>query len=166
MKLLKEIKDMEIPSDTSGMKMREASRAVLFDNNGKIPMLFLTKFNYHKLPGGGIEKGEDKMQALIREIKEEVGSEIEVTDELGIVVEYRSKYNLRQTSYCYLGKILSKGEPTFTRKERSAGSTLVWLKLDEAISAVQNDKPNNYEGMFIQKRDIEFLAEAKKVQMM
>jgi 8-oxo-dGTP pyrophosphatase MutT (NUDIX family) len=164
MELLKEIKDNEWPKDESTLEIREASRAVLFDENGSIPLLFVSKYNYHKLPGGGIDKGEDKVRALIREVLEETGSKIKVDGEIGKVIEFRSKWNLKQTSYCYVGKIISKGDPDFTEKELSQGFKLVWLPLDKAISEVENDKPTNYEGSFIQKRDIVFLKKAKRMK--
>jgi len=101
--------------------------------------------------------------ALVREVKEEVGSEIEITKEVGEIIEYRSIYNLKQISYCYLGKITSKGSPNFTEKELSQGFKVVWLSLNDAISKVENDKPEHYEGFFIQKRDIVFLKKAKQI---
>ncbi|MFH1192502.1 MAG: NUDIX domain-containing protein [bacterium] len=163
MELLKEIKDKDCPKDETTLKIREASRAVLFDENRLIPILFVSKYNYHKLPGGGIDDGEDKMKTLYREVLEEVGSGIEITGEVGKIIEFRSKWNFKQTSYCYIGKIISKGNPDFTEKELSQEFKLVWLPLDEAILKVENDKPTNYEGSFIQRRDIVFL---KKVDEM
>ncbi|MDP2683668.1 MAG: NUDIX domain-containing protein [bacterium] len=162
MELLLEIKDKEIPAEIS-YKTREASRAVLFDDHNLVPLLFVANEQYHKIPGGGIDDGEDQKQALIREVLEETGSAIEITDEVGKIVEFRSKFNLLQTSYCYLGKITTKGQPEFTEDEVSHGFQLVWLSLDEAIKTITNDKPTDYEGSFIQKRDLRFLQKAKEL---
>lgn len=52
MELLREIKDEEWPSNESSLDTRQASRAVLFDENNLIPLLFVSKYNYHKIPGG------------------------------------------------------------------------------------------------------------------
>ncbi|MBD3329072.1 NUDIX domain-containing protein [Candidatus Dojkabacteria bacterium] len=163
MEQLKEIKDASLPEDTTDLKTREAARAILFDENNLIPLLFVAKYNYHKLPGGGIDEGENKSHALVRECLEEVGCEIEINGEVGKVVEFRSKWNLKQISYCYYGKIISMGEPDFTEKELCQGFEIVWLSLEDAISKVEKDKPRNYPGSFIQKRDIEFLKKAEQI---
>lgn len=163
MELLREIKDKEWPKNESTLEIREASRAVLFDENGLIPLLYVSNYNYHKLPGGGIDDDENKTQALIREVIEEVGSKIEVNGEVGKIIEYRSKWNLKQISFCYVGKIISKGVPTFTEAELSQNFKLVWLPLGQAISKVEGDKPTNYEGPFIQERDLVFLKRVREM---
>jgi len=37
------------------------------------------------------------------------------------------------------------------------------MTLDEAIKKCKKDKPTNYEGKFIQERDLTFLQEARKI---
>ncbi len=162
MRLLKEIATEEI-KDRAEIKERRASRAVLFDKEGLIPILFVAQDNYHKLPGGGIDDNETREEALIREVKEETGSLIEIEREVGKIVEFRSKWNLRQESYCYLGKIISKGEPELTEKEKGQGFRVVWLTLNEAIKRIEKDEPKSYAGLFIQKRDLTFLKKAKEI---
>lgn len=162
MELLLEIKDKKIPTNGT-YKTRNAARAVIFDENNLVPLLYNSKYNYHKIPGGGIDSGENQVQALLREVLEETGCIIKTTGEVGQIVEFRSEFNLLQTSYCYLGEVIAKGETNFTKDELSNGFKLVWLTLDEAISTIENDKPTDYEGSFIQQRDIMFL---KKVQQM
>ncbi len=50
MELLREIDDNE---NGEIEKERTAARGVFFDDKDNIPVLFVSKYNYHKLPGGG-----------------------------------------------------------------------------------------------------------------
>jgi 8-oxo-dGTP diphosphatase len=163
MELLKEIKDADYPRDMSIVKIREAARAIVFDENNLMPILFVGQRNCCKLPGGGVDDGESRLEALKREMKEEAGCEIEVIGEVGEVIEFRSKWNLKNVSYCYLGKIISKGETEFTDWEIGQGFQLIWLSLDEAILRIKNDSPEDYEGKFIQQRDLTLLKKAKEI---
>lgn len=156
MKLIKTIKDKEIPADQSGTEIRFASRAIAFDTNNLIPILFVSKYNYHKLPGGGIDSGEEPIESLKRECLEEIGSQIEIIKELGKVVEYRSDWDFKQTSYCYIVKILTKNNPCFTEKEINEGFQIKWMNLEEAISELKKET-SDYGGKFIQERDLAFL---------
>lgn len=164
MELLKQITDTKFPETELGIKIREASRAVIFDDNGQIALLFVSKHDYHKLPGGGLETGENKKEALVREAKEEVWCEIEVIDEVWKIIEFRSKRDLKQTSYCYLCKVVSKGNPDFTKKELDEWFKIIWVSLDKAIYLIENDKAEHYDSFFIQKRDIVFLKKAKEIK--
>lgn len=73
MKNLLTIKEQDIVSnspviDTSVFRKRGAARAVLLDDSGQVYLLNVSKHSYHKLPGGGIDDGEDIKQALEREL--------------------------------------------------------------------------------------------------
>ncbi|EKD61984.1 MAG: NUDIX hydrolase [uncultured bacterium] len=143
---------------------REAVRAIVFDNDGKIALLHVVKSKYYKLPGGGIEKGEDKKRALKRECQEEVGSEIEILDEIGSIVEYRKIFKLKQISYCYLAKLKgNKGNPSFTDEEVEGNFEPVWLSLEDALQAISKNVATSIEGSaYIVPRDTVFLEESRK----
>ena len=159
MKLIKEI-DKEKETICDAYKIRKAARAVLFNDENKIALLNVTKYGYHKLPGGGVEDMEDITVALEREAMEEVGAKIEVFDEVGITIEYRKKFGVLQFSYCYAAKVKGKlGNPKFTESEKNDGFVVEWYSLSDAIRIMKNEMPKNYPGNYIVERDLAFLME-------
>ena len=79
--------------------------------------------DWWEFPGGKIEPGESSEDALKREIREELATEIEV-DELLTTVEYDyPKFHL--TMHCYLCTIIS-GDLSLLEHEDAR-----WLALDE-----------------------------------
>ncbi|TAJ14571.1 NUDIX domain-containing protein [Patescibacteria group bacterium] len=145
--------------EAQGYPLREAARAVVFDEDGMIALLHVSKENYYKLPGGGLEGSEDKLSALQRESVEEIGCEIEVEREIGSVLEYRKIFTIRQISYCYLAKVKGvKGIPDFTQHEKDRGFVLVWMSLEKAKQILAENQATSIEGkIYIVPRDLAIL---------
>lgn len=81
MKLIKELRDLDvtgkiIPKSKEDYKIRTAARAIILDSNNLIALISIPRQGYHKLPGGGLEEGEEIKETLIREVKEEAGIDI------------------------------------------------------------------------------------------
>ena len=164
MKIIKLINPENVSEEeVKKYRIREAGRAVVVDENGMVALLHVTKESYYKLPGGGIEESEDKIIALKRECQEEIGCDVEVLEEIGIIVEYRKIFNLKQTSHCYLAKVKGeKGNPDFTDDEKENGFEQVWLPYDEALKVLSENIATNTEGRdYIVPRDTAFLESAK-----
>jgi ADP-ribose pyrophosphatase YjhB (NUDIX family) len=166
MKLLRTIRDGDVGSDMPDSvptQERETSRAVVFDADGKVALFHATKKNFHKLPGGGIEQGEDIETALRRELMEEIGCSVKNLQELGSVEEYRNEGGMHQISYCFLANVDGeKGAPHLEENEIAAGFETVWVGLEDAIKILESEAPvEAYEGKFMQLRDVTFLKEAQ-----
>jgi 8-oxo-dGTP pyrophosphatase MutT (NUDIX family) len=146
-------------------KLRQAARAVVFDDDGKVAILHVREGDYCKLPGGGVEQGEDIQAAVERECLEETGCHIKTSEELGKVIEYRGKFGLKQESYCFTARVVgAKGTPEFTENEKANGFELLWLELDEAIGKIEHNDTEDYQGKFVVLRDAAILKAAKRLQ--
>ena len=101
------------------------------NNNGE-PIIFATQRGYGdfkggwEFPGGKIEEGETPQQALVREIEEELETEI-VVGELIDTIEYDYP-NFHLSMDCFWAEILS-GE--LVLKEHEAAK---WLSMEELDS--------------------------------
>ena len=119
-------------------KIIEVVAAGIFDEQGRI---FATQRGYGEwkdwweFPGGKIEKGEKREQALKREIREELDAEIEV-GELLRTIDYDYP-NFHLTMHCFKCTL----DSAITLKEHEAAkwlkpeelNTVQWLPADEEI---------------------------------
>lgn len=71
MRLLFEIDTKDY--DPNGVGFIRHSARCIHIKNGLVAMVHSVRYDYYKFPGGGIEKGESVIDALIRETREEAG---------------------------------------------------------------------------------------------
>ncbi len=170
MKLIKEITGKEAGASFSierfekPYRLRKAVRAVLFNDEEQVAFQYVSKFNYHKLPGGGINEKEDLEKDLKREIKEEVGCRSKIGKEIGAIIEYRNEIDLIQISYCYFAKSVGKvGKTSYEKREIDAGHKPLWASINKAIDLLKKDETEDYVGKFVIARDLAFLETALEI---
>jgi ADP-ribose pyrophosphatase YjhB (NUDIX family) len=84
-----------------------AVTAVVTDPEGRVLLIHRTDNDRWALPGGEVELGENVSQAVIREVREETGLEVEITDFVGIysdpkhIIAYDDGEVRQQFSLCF-----------------------------------------------------------------
>ena len=167
MNLIKYISDSKIepslPEDvvSDDWQVRITARAVLIDDQNRIALMHIAKFNTYKLPGGGVDPGEDLDSALHREILEETGCTSRKLSEIGITIEKRDRWHLFQISHCYLAQVVSLGNSNLTEEEISAGFSLKWIQgAEEVIKLINQHISDDYDSQFMRLRDSAIIAQA------
>lgn len=156
--VLLEIKDTDFaPSyemtDISKYAIRKAARGLVISGTN-IALLFVSKYNYYKLPGGGIEQDETVERAFCREVIEEVGCSVNNIKQYGRIIEYRDEFKLEQISYVLAGEVDGEmGSNKLEPSEIQEGFELKWIPIENVIEMMSRSRPTNYEGQFIVKRD-------------
>jgi 8-oxo-dGTP diphosphatase len=145
---------------------RFASRGVLVDDQLNVGMMYMSQLNLYKLPGGGVEEGEVKEEAFLREIREETGFEAEIIHELGYIEEHKNRNNFMQYSFCFVAKALDyKDAVTLSENEIKLGMEAKWMPLKKALELMNDSVYNceDYSTKFMILRDKTILEEAVKI---
>ena len=111
--------------------------------------------------GGGVENGEDFHSAILRELKEELGVEVEVLCKIGIVDDYYNLIHRHNINNYFLCKITSFGDKNLTQDEIECFhlSTLK-LKYEEAVAEYEKCSATKL-GRLVANRELPILRHAK-----
>lgn len=128
----------KVSESVGNVNYREAVRAIILKDK-KILMVHSKNKDY-KFPGGGIKKGEGKIEALKREIEEETGYVAKtIGKQIGIVTEKsKDKYVhnriFKMISYYYIAEVTDeiKGQK-LDAYEAKLEFKPVWIDVKEAI---------------------------------
>jgi 8-oxo-dGTP diphosphatase len=137
-KILANLLDNQFPSSPI-KENRDIARALVFDEEGHFAFHHIKGNDifglrdYYETPGGGVDKGENELQAVKRECYEEIGYQIQVVAEIGEVIDYYNLIGRKNLSHYYLAKRVG---PFLGRHFVSKGDSMIektiWISLEKA----------------------------------
>ena len=150
--------------------VRNSARSIII-RNGKVAMVHSLKYDYYKFPGGGIEAGENPVEAMIRETREEAG----LTVILDSVKEYGLVHRIQksdsdpaecfvQDNYYYLCDALDETvSQDLDSYESGEGYRLEFMAPQAVIRKNRNVKNSPYNGLMFEReaRILEMLIAEK-----
>lgn len=138
-------------NESGKINSRPSVRAVIY-RDGKVLLVHSAKYNYYKFPGGGIEKGENHIEALVREVREESGYVIipdSVTEYGRVLRRNKDSYNddeiFEQENFYYFCKVQDETvERALDGYESDEGFEPVWM--DPIVASRHNKYEADIEG--------------------
>jgi 8-oxo-dGTP diphosphatase len=149
---------------------RPTGKGIVFDNENNIALVGNKVNSYYLLPGGGIDGDESVEEGIIRECKEEIGCDITLLNNIGIIEDYRNRDRKHCINHCYTAKLIGKkGELKLTEDEEKNGMHVIWVPVGEAIEILEREvellkkgEVKFYNTGYNILRDHLFLKELKK----
>ena len=118
---------------------RPSARAIVIEN-GRVAMVYSRKYGHYKFPGGGIEAGESREAALVREAREEAGLVLDPQSIRPYGFVHRIERGDReplfiQDNFYYLASASALVPQELDGYEAAEGYTLRWVDPREAAAA-------------------------------
>ena len=118
---------------------RPSARAIVIEN-GRVAMVYSQKYGHYKFPGGGIEAGESREAALVREAREEAGLVLDPQSIRPYGFVHRIERGDReplfiQDHFYYLASASALVPQELDGYEAAEGYTLRWVDPREAAAA-------------------------------
>ncbi len=124
------------------MKLRkEKSCGCIIIKNRKVLLVYEKNTNFWGFPKGHMEEGESEIQTALREVKEEVGLEVDIDKEKRYELNYIIRDEIDKTTVLYIAR--TKSEEIVMQESEIAN--IKWCDFDEALNTLTFE---NWREMF------------------
>ena len=148
---------------------REIVRAIVFDEERFFYFVRAErdddfgKATLIETSGGGVEQGEDLLAAIKRELKEELGANVEILCKIGVISDYYNLIHRHNINNYYLCKVISFGEKNLMQDEiEEFHLSTLKLTYEEAIQEYERCACTKI-GRLVANRELPILQQAKKI---
>ncbi|MBQ8946722.1 MAG: NUDIX hydrolase [Lachnospiraceae bacterium] len=166
--LVIELQDMEWPFEFTDHD-RLIARAICFDDDGFFYFVRAErdddfgKATLIETSGGGVEAGEDLQSAIRRELKEELGAEVDDVRKIGVVSDYYNLIHRHNLNNYFLCKIKAFGDRNLTQDEiEDFHLSTLKMTYEEAIREYEKRRETRI-GRLIANRELPVLLRAKEM---
>ena len=166
--LLIDLQDTEWPFEFTDHD-RMIARAIVFDDAGYFYFVRAErdddfgKATLIETSGGGVEPGEELNSAIKRELKEELGAEVEVVCRIGVVSDFYNLIHRHNLNNYFLCRVKSFGDKNLMPDEiEEYHLSTLKLTYEQAIAEYEKCKETGL-GRLIANRELPVLRKAKEM---
>ena len=163
-----ELQDTEWPKTRTDHD-REIVRAIVVDDSGNLYFVRAVRNDEFgeatliETSGGGVEPGEDLNNAIRRELREELGAEVEILAKIGVVSDYYNLIHRHNINHYFLCRVRSFGNRHLTEDEiHRFHLSVLKLSFDEAVTEYERRACTRL-GRLIANRELPILKRAKQL---
>lgn len=120
---------------------KEKSCGCIIIKNGKVLLVYEKNRNFWRFPKGHVENGETEIETALREVKEEVGLDVEIDVEKRYTLNYIIRDEIDKTTVLYIAK--PKNEKLVVQE--SEIENVKWCDFEEALNTLTFD---NWKELF------------------
>ena len=150
----------EVVAETVGKRFsdeewREGVYGIVRNNEGKFLIQYDKKDKYYRLPGGTKDEGENDIEALEREFKEETGyTDFKVKNAIGCIAAYVisevHKVHILYSRKGYIVDLLSENQEEVNSKEDGGRWEYIWMSYEEAMRSFATNRQDTGEEYLIE----------------